>query len=295
MGRYTDKNYTDEEIATLLYNARDKQDFVSNFGYKDSRTAKKICERHGLNIEDLGKNNEHKLGRLLNNGDVFEKLTVINANCSRIGKKNEIASLCQCECGQQILVKNDFLKRGHTQSCGCSCGRDQRNRIKKGDIFGYLEVLRPNIFLDNHGDQNSECRCKCGKIITVKNNSLRRGQLSCGCIQSKGEYKINKILIDNNINFKSQYTFSDLKGDFCHLRFDYAIFNKENELLALIEYQGSQHYDIENRLFTGNTLRYDKLKREYCKKNNIRLIEIPYTEYDNLDKDYLFGLINYDE
>ena len=31
----------------------------------------------------------------------------------------------------------------------------------------------------------------------------------------------------------------------------------------------------------------DPKKREYCQKNNIPLIEIPYTDYDKLDWEYL--------
>ena len=33
----------------------------------------------------------------------------------------------------------------------------------------------------------------------------------------------------------------------------------------------------------------DKNKNEWCKKNNIRLIRIPYTDYDNLTIDYLYS------
>ena len=58
---------------------------------------------------------------------------------------------------------------------------------------------------------------------------------SCGCLKSQYELKILNILKDNNINFKYQYSFPDLKGDKKRLFFDFAIFNK-NELKYLIEY-----------------------------------------------------------
>jgi hypothetical protein len=32
---------------------------------------------------------------------------------------------------------------------------------------------------------------------------------------------------------------------------------------------------------------HDKMKKEYCKKNNINLIEIPYTDFDIISWDYL--------
>ena len=59
---------------------------------------------------------------------------------------------------------------------------------------------------------------------------------SCGCIRSKGEMQIRQLLQENNIDFKQEFSFEDLK-DILPLRFDFAIF--KNELLVgLIEFQG---------------------------------------------------------
>ena len=50
---------------------------------------------------------------------------------------------------------------------------------------------------------------------------------------------IAKILTDNEILFKKQYKFNDLRSDKNYpLSFDFAIF-KEEELKCLIEYQGT--------------------------------------------------------
>lgn len=54
-----------------------------------------------------------------------------------------------------------------------------------------------------------------------------------------------------------------------------------------IEYDGKQHF--EDVYFGGkeSTLDYvksnDKIKTEYCKNNNIKLIRIPYTELKNIN------------
>lgn len=65
----------------------------------------------------------------------------------------------------------------------------------------------------------------------------------------------------------------------------------------LIEYQGKQHYEpIE---FFGGIKAFkkqkkrDAMKKEYALKNNIQLIEIPYTEktYEDIKK-YLSKYIN---
>jgi hypothetical protein len=67
---------------------------------------------------------------------------------------------------------------------------------------------------------------------------LRSGDTcSCGCIFSKGEAKVEKCLKEMNIFFKREYSFEDLKTDKNYpMRFDFAIFNKNNTLQCLIEY-----------------------------------------------------------
>ena len=58
--------------------------------------------------------------------------------------------------------------------------------------------------------------------------------MSCGCIISKGEYKIKQILQNNNISFEEQKTFDDLKSEKGFLlKFDFFV-NKQ----YLIEFDG---------------------------------------------------------
>ena len=66
------------------------------------------------------------------------------------------------------------------------------------------------------------------------------------------------------------------------LPFDFYLF-KYN---ILIEYQGEQHYKPRKK-FGGeegfkNTVIRDNIKKQYCKNNNIKLIEIPYTEIKSI-------------
>ena len=49
-------------------------------------------------------------------GQRFGRLVVI----SEAGRKNgAVAWLCRCDCGNEIVIRGDKLRRGHTQSCGC--------------------------------------------------------------------------------------------------------------------------------------------------------------------------------
>jgi hypothetical protein len=47
-------------------------------------------------------------------GKVFGRLTVIE-----IAQRNPLKWLCQCECGNQCIIKAPYLNSGDTNSCGC--------------------------------------------------------------------------------------------------------------------------------------------------------------------------------
>ena len=89
------------------------------------------------------------------------------------------------------------------------------------------------------------CECKtCGRIFSTEGKHIRFANLhSCGCIHSLGEQKIIKLLDENNITYSTQFHFDDLLGIGKRpLRFDFAIFDSNNKLDHLIEYDGLQHY-----------------------------------------------------
>ena len=90
---------------------------------------------------------------------------------------------------------------------------------------------------------------------------------------------------EHKIKYEIQYGFPDLVGGL-PLKFDFAIFDKNDKLIALIEYQGEQHFEIVD--FFGGEKKFerqqmnDERKRSYCKNKGIPLIEIPY--WENIDK-----------
>ena len=52
-------------------------------------------------------------------GQRFGKITVLH-KAENLGVKT--AWLCQCDCGQEIVVRTNSLRSGHTRSCGCAGG-----------------------------------------------------------------------------------------------------------------------------------------------------------------------------
>lgn len=109
---------------------------------------------------------------------------------------------------------------------------------------------------------------------------------------SRGQIKIEQILQKAGINFKEEYIFPDLVSSSGHpLRFDFAIFDDNEELEFLIEYQGIQHYQPKSKFggYAGlHKQQYnDMLKREYCKKHGYKLIAIPYLDEGQITYDYI--------
>lgn len=220
-------------------------------------------------------------------GQRFGKLTVLE----KVGnaRNKEYLWKCQCDCGNTLNVTSYHLRSGHTQSCGCYITEKVEKPIEIGTVFGRLEVIEKTDKI-YYKSRVYKCRCECGNIIEVSSNSLRTGHTqSCGCLQSKGEMKISKILRENNIPFEPQKTFDDCRnhktGMMCF--FDFYV-NDE----YVIEYDGIQHFKATNHGWNTeehlqSVQERDEYKNEYCKQHNIPIIRIPYTKYKTLTLDDL--------
>lgn len=206
-------------------------------------------------------------------GNKYGKLTVLE----RVYNEKDPTHafwLCKCDCGKEVIVKGRNLRSGHTKSCGCL----GETHIKIGDIFGKLTVVKKSTKQDGKGHYYWLCKCECGSIKEYFGKNLLSGNsTSCGCIHSKAEKEITKYLVNNNINFKKEFWFKDLKL-IRPLRFDFAIFDKNNNLLGLIEYQGEQHYKNYKKMGKQQREITDPMKKEYCLNKSIPLFEIKYTE-----------------
>ena len=227
----------------------------------------------------------------------FGRLTVIQESNKRI--RNLVTWKCQCECGKIIDVTGQALRSGNTSSCGCLKKDALRERnlnsssVIVGNRYGKLTVIQDlGLRKQKSRDKNwrwSLCQCDCGNTIEVANSLLANGHTSsCGCLQSQGEYVIEKILKENCQNYIKEYKFNDLVGTHnAPLRFDFAIF-KGTELEYLIEFDGKQHYfGPEAKWTQGQSFEtikeHDKRKNNYCLSHNIILKRIPYSDIRKLN------------
>lgn len=234
-----------------------------------------------LNREIItGKSNAHNLC-----GMRFGRLTVVERAKNRIAPSGQARAmwLCRCDCGNTAVVSSQSLKTGHTKSCGCAPTKQRGSGLidLTGKRFSKLLVLeRGEDYVSPKGVASPAwvCKCDCGNIVAVQGGNLRNGTTkSCGCIkESKGEQLIHNFLIRNNIKNSREFSFPDLKSKKGNpFRFDFAILDENSQVVALIEYQGEQHY--KDCGFGSYQREYsDRIKRSYCKKNHVPLYEIKY-------------------
>lgn len=133
------------------------------------------------------------------------------------------------------------------------------------------------------------CEC-CGEVFVtsycafMQHNGQRCSK--CASTISRGEYAIKQYLETNRVRFYMQFRFDDCRTK-VPLPFDFYL----PEYNLLIEYDGEGHYmpikrgdmtDIQAEE-TLNSIKYrDAIKNTYCEENNIRLLRIPYWEFDDI-------------
>lgn len=234
----------------------------------------------------------------------FTKLTVLFPVYVQGRSAKRSYWLCKCDCGNEIICRIDCLKNQHIQSCGCMIIEGVYKKSQAladqmvGKRFGKLvvdEFIGYKIGVNGIGKGTYRCVCDCGnQNFIAMGNSLNSGlTLSCGCLtRSIGEENIEHILKDNKMNFKSEYVFLDLRSDRDgYLRYDFAILDKNEVPIRLIEFDGEQHFKPVD-IFGGEKRfeilqQNDKLKNQYALLHNIPLVRIPYSLRDIVTLDDL--------
>lgn len=148
-----------------------------------------------------------------------------------------------------------------------------KNNVELIDIKKRKKEWWYNLKCTKHNIKYWQSRSNCGYY---------NGCPECNNHSSKGEDKIRKYLKSTNIDFIEQYKFKNCKN-VNPLPFDFYV----PSLNLTIEYDGEQHYKPVDFFGGEEGFLYrqqnDKIKTQYCKDNNIKLIRIPYTEFNNIE------------
>lgn len=243
----------------------------------------------GITPKKRGESWQSLIGQQIANRQVLER------DYNPPFKSHETGFKVQClNCKKIYTVRKSDLEKKCPYCAESLVGRGHKT-IFKGDRFGCLEVIDDNYNYSLGAQPKVLCRCVCGteKFIAIKNlkGQSHSHTISCGCQQqSAGELKIMNLFEENSINYQEQYYISEFSK---FAPFDFAIFNNEKKLLGLIEYDGEQHFKPVEAWGGEEKLKIqqerDMKKNQWCKENNIRLIRIPYTDYDKITIEYLLS------
>ncbi len=188
---------------------------------------------------------------------------------------------------------NHFFSRG--QRCP---NKECNSKIRSAAYIKPLSKLKQEIF-DLVGDEyklvgdytgtnnNTTFYHKiCGNTFEkTPHNFLQGGQRCPHCIlPTKGEQKIIDYLELHNEKYTFQKTYDDLRGiNNGLLSYDIYV-DKQN---ILIEYQGQFH---DGTAFKEDDYKFyrqqehDRRKRQYAKDHNIKLLEIWYWDFENIEE-----------
>lgn len=223
----------------------------------------------------------------------------------QLPSSNNIIYLCRCYCGKLFKARKTRLVHGITKSCGCHMKKHLQEQNNKKALpkryedslehkFPHLmyewDYVKNNISPSNIRAGSSKkvwwkcLKCQHEWMATVSSRTYNN--TGCDkCVKSKSEKIISDYLRLRGIKFEAQKTFDGCRNK-QPLRFDFYI----PEFNLCIEYNGEQHYsgwrlkDKErSRLKLLETIINDCIKRNFCQQNGIDLIEIPYTEINNLE------------
>ena len=291
------KRYTDNEFKEIIKRVHNDKIIVLG-EYKNSKTkilvknivcnheweaiphvlinghgCPKCSKRYGKTTEEFKK----EVFNLV--GDEYEVLGEYKNNSTKIEFKHN-------ECGNTFYMTPNAFLSGQR----CPHEKNIRGANTNSLVLGKPELKNKQIeelCLKNNytvikgykrANINLLLKCNvCGNLYSVKPYHFINDNSNCKCRnRSKGERIIEQYLKDNNYKYSIEYCFNDCKNQ-KKLFFDFAILDKDDKVLFLIEFDGTQHYQIK---YTEEDYRKcvenDNIKNEYCINNNIPLIRIKY-------------------
>lgn len=194
----------------------------------------------------------------------------------------------------------EFLQdpANHLSGKGCSkCGRksiSEKLLMSQEEFISRCQKLNPDYNYSNtiYTGIENKITYICpihGEITQNAHDHLHNHARCPKCNQSKGEFLVETVLKNLNINYVSQYRIQAPKdirvSGYCYVDFYLPDCN------IFIEYNGIQHY-VPVKQFGGELKLEDQQIRDnyirkFCKDNKIKLLEIPYIINDLKDVEIL--------
>lgn len=241
----------------------------------------RIGSRFKMDFSDIS-NDFMSRGYILDPAPITSKKQYVNYICRKHKDK-----------GYQKITLTKFYDRN--QGCRyCAIDKSKVNRTT-AEACREATLAKGMGYIETFFDSKTMIRfiCPLHKEKGIQSCSITHMKISrfgckyCNMSKYTNEEKIEQLLVSWNLEYYRQYTFKECK-DKKVLPFDFYIpsFN------ACIEYQGEHHYRPIKRNSSKKDVglnefnivqKHDRIKREFCKNNNIFLIEVPYWENYDID------------
>lgn len=191
----------------------------------------------------------------------------------------------QCPKGHSFKMRfNDFKNGQRCRECYNKFVGDSK-RHSYDYVKNYIEMRGYELISKEYKNSKTKLVLKCpnGHIFEMTFEKFKSGNNCSVCKESKGERKICKILDNWEVVYKRQYRFNDCRS-VRPLPFDFYL----PDYNTCIEFDGRQHFN-QIEFFDPNLEDFNKRKNNdyikdiYCKNKNIKLIRIPYWEFDDIE------------
>ncbi len=213
-------------------------------------------------IERISKLNKGKIMREDLTGKKFGRLTVVEFSHKN---RNRVYWKCQCDCGNEVTIRADGLKTGHTNSCGCYNKEVLRNakwNETHGKSKSKIHEIWRNMKNRCYNPNTDEYQNYGGRGITVCSEwigehgaeNFIKWALKSGYDENAdfGQCTIDRIDVDGNY-CPENCKWSTMKEQGNNKRNNrYITYNGETKTLTQwCEYYGLPYHTIKARIYRG--------------------------------------------
>jgi hypothetical protein len=295
------RKFTKEDfVKKAKYIHKNKYDY-SLVDYENSKVKVRIiCKKHGIfeqtpnahlsnhgcsvcagvtnsDIEDFIK----KAKFLYNNRYDYSLVKYINAH-------TKVNIICKKH-GIFEQTPNSHIRKNRKENCPkCNNENIAKRQVMSKKIFLNKARLvhgnKYNYSLVNYKNSHIKIKIICKKHGVFEQSPFKHLNEKQGCSickSSKMENRTRKYLQQNNIIFEEQKKFKELT----RMRYDFCVLI--NDETILIECDGKQHYKPikhfgGDKNFIKTKIR-DEIKNKFAEQKNIKLIRIPYTDFNKIE------------
>ena len=296
--------YTIEEKNEILNNKGNKIRIINQYYMKKTKRTICVCickicgqafEADWSNL-NAGKSCPKCARKLITKEErqkiILEKginATILEVYSKYRGKKTvQKETYCKCQCNVDGHIwEGSWTNLSSGRGCPKCANANIRYTLK--DIQGFVDKHNMDIKILSkeirriNGRSKSFVKCKCRKdsyIWWTQFNNLTQLKGCPVCSGSNLEKITQEALQDKHIDFIKEYRFEECRNDL-PLPFDFYLPSYN----IVIELDGEQHFKPVR--FGGISHKeaieqfkirklHDKIKNQFCKNNNIRLVRIPY-------------------